>query len=639
MKSHTVRNDGGLVKLVRLLLILVVSIGAALTVVTHIAQIGGISFSAYSISGLCAAVIVPVLVLWGEVSRDIFLTVRKAPSAALWLLLCALGGAALTLMSYRPCIDDADYVPNVIYCLEHPDESMDFYIHYLDSGGEPFVSHHLSTSLPFERAQGIVAYFGHIHFLTVYYFFAPALFSFMIPLVWFYLISRFSFPPRAAVAGALFICLSLVLLGEQHRSFGNFAFNRIYEGKTVLLAVWIPLFAALTIDFFKSPSVRKWLYLFITSVAAVGLSNSASVLIPVLAVVLTVACCVSYVRNAKLRVLLGFCYLSTLVYPALYAGSILLLSLNQVSKDSIINRRFPVTFLGHFKYVFGPVALAFFIIATIGAIILVRRRERGFLIIWILLVTACCLNPLVAPFFIKYITGPNIYWRLFYLLPFPLVIGLCGAALAFRLEALGPKWRDAIIRIVVILFLLAHLPVSSPSIFRCRPPASSGRATLKRTTLRKPRYKAVGLSRAEEVLSLSPPPGTMLSMFTVGRMLPMLTSKYPQICIRHHAILVWMPQRGTHAEAKHRIGARNFLGGRTEKENLDSLIWVIRQHPQIRTIVASPKAAAARDGYLFKLLEEYGFSEHRQTEKLVLFVRAGTKVEREFNLSDDARPK
>lgn len=633
MKSHTVCNGGDLPRLVRLLLILVVSIGAALTVVTHIAQLGGVSFSAYSIAGLCAAVIVPVLVLRGEVSRDVFLAVRKAASAALWLLLCALGGALLSLSCYRPDPDDADYVPNVVYCLEHPDEPMDFYIHYLDSGGEPFVSHHLSTSLPFERAQGILAYFGHIHLLTVYYFFAPALFGFMIPLVWFYLISRFSFAPRAAVTGALFICLSLVLLGEQHRSFGNFSFNRIFQGKTVLLAVWIPLFAALTIDFFKWPSVRRWLYLFITSVAAVGLSNSASVLIPILAVVLTVACCFSYVRNVKLCVLLGFWYLSTLVYPALYAGSILLLSLGQVCEDSVVNIRFPVTFFGHFKYVFGPVALVFFITATIGAIIVVRRRERRLLIVWILLLTACCLNPFVASFCMKYVTSPNIYWRLFYLLPFPLVIGLCGAALVLRLEALGPRWRDAIIQMVIILFLLAHLPVSSPSIFR-RTPISS-----QKTELCTPRYNVSGLAEAGEVLSLSPPPGPMLSMFDVGRALPMLTSKYPQICIRHHAILVWMPQRGTRAEAKHRIRARDFLGGKTEEENLDSLMWVIRQHPQIRTVVASRKSAEAYDGYLFKLLAEYGFSEHRQAEKLVLFIRAGTQAEREFNLSDETRPK
>jgi hypothetical protein len=633
VKSDTVRNDGDLVKLVRLLLILVVCIGAALTVVTHIAQLGGISFSAYSIAGLCAAVIVSVLVLWGEVSRDVFLTVRKTPSAALWLLLCAVGGALLSLACYRPDPDDADYVPNVIYYLEHPGEPMDFYIHYLDSGGEPFLSHHLSTSLPFEQAQGVLAYFVHVHFLTVYYFVAPALFGFMIPLVWFYLISRFSFAPRAAVTGALFICLSLVLFGEQHRSFGNFAFNRIYQGKTVLLAVWIPLFAALTIDFFKWPSARRWLYLFITSVAAVGLSNSASVLIPVLAGVLTVACCVSYVPSMKSRLLFGFCYLSTLVYPALYAGTILLLSLNQVCKDSIINRKFSLTFLGHFKYVFGPVALAFFIIATIGAIILVRRRERGFLIIWILLLTACCLNPLVAPFFIKYITGPNIYWRLFYLLPFPLVVGLAAAGLTVRLEALGPRRRDAFIQIVVILFLLAHLPASSSSVFN-RVPENS-----RKTKVYSPRYKVPHLPEARRFLSLSPPPGTMLSPPSIARPLVMLTSRYPQICIRHHAILVWMPQRSTHAEAKHRIRARNFLGGETQKENLDSLIWVIRQHPQIRTVVASHKSAKARDRYLFKLLEEYGFSEHRQTEQMVLFIRAGTQAEREFNLSDEARPR
>jgi len=102
-------------------------------------------------------------------------------------------------------------------------------------------------------------------------------------------------------------------MGEQHRSFGNFAFNRIFQAKAVLLAVGLPLFGALTIDFFQSPDKRNWLYLFSASVATAGLSNSAAVLIPLLAVVLAASCSLSYVPTMKARVITTFKYLLTLI--------------------------------------------------------------------------------------------------------------------------------------------------------------------------------------------------------------------------------------------------------------------------------------------------------------------------------------
>jgi len=595
-----------------------VCVAASLTVLTHISQICGIPFYLYAIIGTFTSIIVIFLVLWNEISKEVLAAAISQRPVVLALLTCCLLSVVLCLFSHRSDSDDSDYVPNMIYYMEHPKAPMDFTIHYLDSGAEPFVSYHISTSLPFERAQGIVAYLGRMNYLTVYYLLTPALIGCMIPLVWFYLISRFSFPAHAAVTGAFFICLSLILMGEQHRSFGNFAFNRIFQGKVVLLAVGLPLFCSLTIDFFRSPDKRNWLYLFAASVSMVGLSNSAAVLIPLLALVLSISWSLSYVTTMKALIITIFKYIFTLVYPALYAGSILLLSFSDVSGDSVVNQPFPVTFFGHAEGVFGgPVVASFFIIGTISAIVLVQKSERRFLITWTVLVVVLYLNPLVAPFIIKYVTSPNIYWRLFYLLPFPLVVGLSAAAIDNRLEAVGSGWRRVILIGGVVIFLAGHLPTWSSSVFRHE----------KKTRLSLPGYKVWGLKYGRQVLDLAPPPGTMLAAPIVSYSLPMLTSQYPQMCIRIGAagIRAFMSQRGPQIEAEYRIKASHFLGGRMNKEGMNSLIWVIQRHGQIRSIVAHRRAAEARNSYLFRLLGKLGFTETKVGDDVVVFIKPASE--------------
>jgi hypothetical protein len=217
---------------VKIFLVLAMSVAAVLTVLTHIAQISRMPFYIYAITGMCLAIVTAGLVLWRELSKQILKTVTAHPWPAMALAGCSLLGALLCLVSHRHALDDSYYVPNVVYYLEHPTETMGFLIHFVDSGGDPFVSYHFG-SFPFEYSQGIVAYITRCHFLTVYYFLAPALFGGMIPLVWFYLISRFGFRLRASITGSFIICMSLPLMGEQHGSFGNLAFNRIFNYRVV----------------------------------------------------------------------------------------------------------------------------------------------------------------------------------------------------------------------------------------------------------------------------------------------------------------------------------------------------------------------------------------------------------------------
>lgn len=590
---------------------------ASLTVLTHSAQIGGMSFSIYALVGTCAAIIVTTFVLWCEIPKHALSVLAKQRTATLGLLVCGLMGTCLSLASFRPNIDDAHYVPNAVYYVEHPYEPMGFKIHFVDSGGEPFISYHFG-SLPFEYAQGIVAHMAHINLLTVYYLLTPALFGFMIPLVWFYAISRFSFPSRAALAGAFIICLSLLLMGEHRRSFGNFAFNRIFQGKTVLFAVGLPMFAALTIDFFRTPSRRRWLYLFVTSVAMVGFSSCAAILIPMLAFLLAGACCFSFVPNVRSRILHAFCYFCALIYPALYAVSFLVFSSQQLGGESIAHETLPTTYLGNAERVLGgPVVIPFLIIGIVLTMVFLRGRGRRFLVIWIVLLFVSFLNPFAKTFITKHITTPSIYWRLFYLLPFPLVVGLSSAALALRLENKSLKWRLIIFATVTVLLLGAHLLPSSSSVFRGNPRA--------RTRLDMPKYKVANLDQTRGLLAAAPPAGTMLAVPSVSCTLPMLTAKYPQISVRPLSINMWMAERGTLEEAIHRTRAQFFLNGETNKENFDSLVWVIRRHPQIRSIVAARPVAEINDSYLFSFLHKFGFTKHRIVLDLVVFIKPRPK--------------
>lgn len=600
-----------LTDLVRIFLVLIMSVAASLTVLTHIAQITGISFRVYAIIGTCITIIVSGCILWRELSKQVIKTVAAHPGSAAALAGCSLLAALVCLVSYRFDFDDFYYVPNVVYYLEHPTEAMGFLIHFVDSGGDPFVSYHFG-SFPFEYSQGIVAYITQCHFLTVYYFFAPALFGGMMPLVWFYLISRFDFRPRAAITGSFIICMCLLLIGEQHGSFGNFAFNRIFQGKAVMFSVGIPLFVALSMDFFRWPGKGNWLYLFCASVAMVGFSTSAAMLLPMLASVLVIASCFWYVPNVRAWLLRGFFYLCTLFYPILYAGTFLLMSPELLKSDNPIYRHRLTTYLANVKNVLGgPVVIILVAAGTTLAILLLQKRQRRFLVAWLGLLFLLYLNPLVGPIVMK-LTRQSVFWRLFYMLPFPLVLGLSGAAVVRRLENKSPKWGRIFLVTITVLLLAAHLPSSSSSVFRRGPRV---------TKFGMPRYKVLNLREGRSVLESSPPPGTMLALQEVSRSLPMLTSKYPQLLIRPHAIYIWMDQRSAMDKAVRRIQAQAFLGGRMNKENLESLVWVIRQNPQLRSIVADSRVAGAGNRYLFGLLKNFGFAEHMLADNLVVFIR------------------
>lgn len=224
---------------------------------------------------------------------------------------------------------------------------MGFNIHYLFSSHELFASFSWATAKAYEYMQAIVAFGFHLRFLDVYYFLMPALAGFLIPMALYLAIVQFSDDTFSAVIGTLVTSGVILSLGETHRTFGNFSFVRIFQGKAILLSLGIPLFVAFSMNYFAQPTYKTGLGLLFLATGLVRLSSSAIFMLPALACVLALAYMISTPRYLLTRLVGYFACLVYVVAVALYVFFFWKLGLDNASPA---NQGWPTTFLGHVNF-------------------------------------------------------------------------------------------------------------------------------------------------------------------------------------------------------------------------------------------------------------------------------------------------
>ncbi|HEX9725911.1 MAG TPA: DUF6077 domain-containing protein [Vicinamibacteria bacterium] len=581
---------------------------ALATVITHLGQAVGISFRFYAILIAATTVALTAVVAYRERTRIVAALVSSPISAAVLGSLAALTAIA-TLFAHRPHADDYFYIPNVVYYVAHPDQAMGYINHFILGADAPVSTFYQGTALPFEYSQGAFAYLLGVHVLTVYHVLTPALFGFLLPLVWFYLISRFEFSDRAAIFGAMLIGLSLPLLGEAHCSYGTFGINRLWHGKAVVLALGLPLFAALSVDFLREVSRRHWARLFICATALVGMSPSAIVLLSLLAFLMAAAGAVAFPRDLRERIRVTAVYGVSLCYVAVFAVAFLTKNAGKLGSDSPLNETMPRTFLGHAAFMFSldsPTSLVLLAMSLAGALLTLRGWSRRFLGAWLLCAGIALLNPLVAPFLIDHVTSPNIYWRLFYLLPFPLAIGLTGAALGARVGVGATTRGNAAAGLLVCLLVGAHWIPGSSSIFR--------RGTEVRLGVK---LRPAARDLAQRVIE-STPPGVMLAPWPLGNVISMLGGDHPQVRTKPDGLRLWFSRH----ELNRRITASDFLKrgeSRCQQGDVEAVLALVERYPEIRSVLARGKVARKYD--LERVLAAKGFTESHAIVSLVVFAK------------------
>lgn len=140
------------------------------------------------------------------------------------------------------------------------------------------------------------------------------------------------------------------------------------------------------------------------------------------------------------------------------------------------------------------------------------------------------LNPLVAPIIINFVTTPSVYWRLFYVFPFPLTIAIGAASL---LDTKDPLLTGKHRLVPVALLAVA---ASMGLLFRTASNSRESSVSIGPPAYKLP-FRSLGIARRALALL---PPGMMLAPSEIAGITAMLNSEYPQLRIREDAVRLWL---------------------------------------------------------------------------------------------------
>lgn len=293
--------------------------------------------------------------------------------------------------------------------------------------------------------------------------------------------------------------------------------------------------------------------------------------------------------------------LATLNYSKMYFGA-----------DNVINKRFPSTFIGQLNLLINrefPITLVLAVVLTTATLIMLSGNSRKYLIVWIFSSIILFLNPVTSAFLIDKLVTPNIYWRLFFILPFPLMAGFCVVAFLTRVK-LDTQTGNGRAFVVILLaaLLSAQYIFWNASVFNPNNGSQIGWAEYK--------LQKHLLESARQIIGIAPR-GVMLAPVELSGTIAMLSGDYPQIRVRSDAEHLWLDAQGLNKEAELRINASQYIGG--DVSNIESLKLLLLKYPSIQSIVMDRNVWKIKE--VVKLVADHGYNNYQAIKRYVIVWR------------------
>lgn len=346
------------------------------------------------------------------------------------LLLTALS-AAIVLSFQRPDADDANFLNLAVGAIYDPRPVLTWDTMIEDAAQVIHLPTYRveSLSLLFAAAAKVTGY----KVITLAHIAWPVLTATLLVIA-YALIARIFASERWLVAVALALAI-LLLNASAHASYGNFSLVRFQQGKGAAFTILVPLVYFYAVLFWTSGSMSAWLSLAACQVTLVGLTANGIYLGPLTLFVVLTACLISSPRNIKRYVLGGIAG-----FWPVAMGAVVLATTGAVPSEYTE----PVPLYRDVVKVFGGNAaglatLILFFAAWSG---LNNQPFKVFLASLLMVWLWVPMNPFLSSFFADNVTG-NLNFRLFYVIPFPILTGLC---LTFLLPATrkGTLWSSAL---------------------------------------------------------------------------------------------------------------------------------------------------------------------------------------------------
>jgi hypothetical protein len=443
------------------------------------------SFLGFAISGGVA-----LGLLWRKTSAIPGKSYRFHPSHLL-LVAFGLGYAITALFVRRPNQDDVVYFHRALAQLLDLHQPIFLRQTSVDVDAAAFSPVHLTTS--YEMLTAFLGHYLGINPLYCYQVVAHVCVAFSLPFVFYRCARIFGLDCWPAAVGAL-LGLAFLFLADQSpygtllgagfpliagkplesiNTAGMLGFSTVsgylWEGKPIIWILLVPTGLALSYRFLLKENKTDILCLTCLAIAGVGLSNTGLYLIP--AVIgcswLAFLAVEGFQREHQLNWWHAFRRGLYLAIPMVYPVAILvLLSLNIIPKP-IDTRMFGPSYRPWHEavdFVIGGPAeyLRCVILMVAVPLLLVRGRAGLFLFFYLCAVWLLCLNPLLAPWWMKNIFAYT-YFRLVYLLPLPFLCVLIAAGLPRLMQISNVKDRavtGAVFAAIIVSFVFTYRGVS-----------------------------------------------------------------------------------------------------------------------------------------------------------------------------------
>jgi hypothetical protein len=399
-----------------------------------------------------ASILLGAAVVFLVLEAPVFLPARGGRRLEIGLAILATLCVLYTLAAHRPDADDAFYVNLAVGAVDRPDLPLlaTDTLHGRDDLPIHISAYRLHS---YELLCGAVALLTGIPAIYVFHWIAASAAAAFIPLSHAALFRLLL--PRLWLAATTVLVIVLASVGETHRWYGNFAFVRIWQGKGILLFVFLPLVCVQAIRFAKHPSARGWLLLAAAQVSALGCSANAIWTAPGAAI--AAMACVLRPRKDELR---RFAIGATASLYVLAAG--VLVKRAMPTDGPALQKVYESgsRLADAFTRTLGDSWLQAVGIGAISIAWACSRRglAQRFAIAIPLFVTLVLLDPYTEGWVRANVTGPS-YWRSLWLLPIPILITL---VLIAPLQWEGAPWmRRAGIAATCVLTLAFALFVPS----------------------------------------------------------------------------------------------------------------------------------------------------------------------------------
>ncbi|SFA70446.1 hypothetical protein SAMN03159488_00079 [Pseudomonas sp. NFIX10] len=516
-------------------------------------------------SNILGAVFILLAVVWGLIfsHKESYVASALKQKSSILIFFCALTTGIITSSINRPDIDDSVYAPKAVFYTENPSSLINNSITWV--AGIPTEANSFVFQY-YEVLQASSSWLLGVHFLTAYHVIFPFLVGFLAFCSIYLLLGLFHRETRIRLAGAIFLVMLALLLGETHRTYGNLSIARAFHGKFVLFYLGFYSWVYFSIKYFNEKKVRQILHLSIVSIALTTLTTTSFIYVPFLALTVYLAFFLSrgeLFSKSTLTVGIGY-------FIALFPTAMLALDFRQEAQKvmpagSSINSGFSADFLDQIGYLINsefPLTPFVFFLSLI--FVGLFSPHRKLFILWTLIPFVVLLNPVVSGFVIRYITTENAYWRMFYLLPFPLI-----SAIAFC--SLSHKARNFKLLVSSTFLLLGGLTFISPSsVFR---PGNGAEFDLFSYKIHEPIRSYVSK------FANSMKPGSVFAPLEISGNLIIYSSKFPQYYLREDYLgLIVSKYSGESNALERNLTASYLYGSSTDPAARDAFHKFVDQY-------------------------------------------------------------